>query len=135
MNDTRDPRTEKLARFEQFIDQYYPSIFAGVQKLTGPAGKMAIEKLTVEIFVDLWENSDELFAPQRKPAFVYKVLVNHVVAFLKKTGNEEQLRLLQYTLLIDPANLPGQKFALLGGGDLPEKFLDDKTGSEPGGHL
>jgi hypothetical protein len=51
MNDTRDPSTEKLAQFEEFIDQYYPSIFAGVQKLTGLAGEMAIEKLTVEIFV------------------------------------------------------------------------------------
>jgi hypothetical protein len=108
MNDTRDSRTEKLVQFEQFIDQYYPSIFAGVQKLTGPAGQMAVEKLTVEIFVDLWENSDELFAPLRKPAFVYKILVKHVAAFLTKNGFEEQLRLLQSTLLVDPTNLPGQ---------------------------
>jgi DNA-directed RNA polymerase specialized sigma24 family protein len=105
MNDTRDSRTEKLVLFEQFIDQYYPSIFAGVQKLTGPAEQMAIEKLTVEIFVDLWENSDELFAPLRKPAFVYKILVRHVVSFLTKNGNEEQLRLLQHTLFIDPTGL------------------------------
>jgi DNA-directed RNA polymerase specialized sigma24 family protein len=102
MNDARDSRTEKLVLFEQFIDQYYPSIFAGVQKLTGPAGQMAIEKLTVEIFVDLWENSDELFAPLRKPAFVYKILVKHVVSFLKKQGFQEQLQLLQHTLLSDP---------------------------------
>jgi DNA-directed RNA polymerase specialized sigma24 family protein len=108
MNDTRDSRSEKLVLFEQFIDQYYPSIFAGVQKLTGPVGQMAIEKLTVEIFVDLWENSDELFAPLRKPAFVYKILVRHVVSFLTKNGYEEQLRLLQHTLLIDPTSLPGQ---------------------------
>src|ERR1700685_1619161 len=102
MNDTRDSRSEKLVLFEQFIDQYYPSIFAGVQKLTGPAGQMAIEKLTVEIFVDLWENSDELFGPLRKPAFVYKILVKHVVSFLKKQGFQEQLQLLQHTLLSNP---------------------------------
>jgi DNA-directed RNA polymerase specialized sigma24 family protein len=102
MNDPRGSRTEKLVQFEQFIDQYYPSIFAGVQKLTGPAEQMAIEKLTVEIFVDLWENSDELFAPLRKPAFVYKILVGHVVSFLKKQGFQEQLELLQHTLLSDP---------------------------------
>jgi hypothetical protein len=102
MNDTHDPRTEKLVLFEQFIDQYYPSIFAGVQKLTGPAEPMAIEKLTVEIFVDLWENSDELFAPLRKPAFVYKILLKHVVDYLKKQNSQEQLQLLQHTLLIDP---------------------------------
>jgi DNA-directed RNA polymerase specialized sigma24 family protein len=108
MNDTRDPRTENLVLFEQFIDQYYPSIFAGVQKLTGPAGQMAIEKLTVEIFVDLWENSDELFAPLREPAFVYKILVKHVVSYLKKNGFDQQLQVLQHTLLIDPTNLPGQ---------------------------
>jgi hypothetical protein len=102
MNDTHDARTEKLEMFEQFIDQYYPSIFAGVQKLMGPSAPMAIEKLTVEIFLDLWENSDELFAPLRKPAFVYKILVKHVVTYLKKEGLGEQLLLLQITLQIDP---------------------------------
>ena len=102
MTDTRDLRTEKLMQFEQFIDQYYPSIFAGVQKLSGPADKLVLEKLTVEIFVDLWENSDELFTPLRKPAFVYKTLVKHVVEHLKKQGNDAQLQLLQNTLLIDP---------------------------------
>jgi len=102
MTDARDIRTEKLMQFEQFIDQYYPSIFAGVQKLSGPADKMALEKLTVEIFVDLWENSDELFKPLRKPAFVYKILVKHVVEYLKKQGNDAQLNLLHNTLLIDP---------------------------------
>jgi DNA-directed RNA polymerase specialized sigma24 family protein len=102
MNDTHDAPTEKLVQFEQFIDQYYPSIFAGVQKLTGPAGAMVIEKLTVEVFVELWENSDELFAPLRKPAFVYKILVKHVVTYLKKAGLGQQLLLLQTTLLIDP---------------------------------
>src|ERR1700761_1435131 len=102
MTDTRDIRTEKLILFEKFIDQYYPSIFAGVQKLMGPADKLVLEKLTVEIFVHLWENSEELFAPLRKPAFVYKVLVKHVVEYLKRNGDEDRLRLLQHTLLIDP---------------------------------
>jgi DNA-directed RNA polymerase specialized sigma24 family protein len=102
MTDIHDNRTEKLMQFEQFIDRYYPSIFAGVQKLSGPADKMVLEKLTVEIFVDLWENSEELFKPLRKPAFVYKILVKHVVDYLKKQGNDAQLQLLQHTLLIDP---------------------------------
>lgn len=102
MTDSYDVRTEKLIKFEKFIDQYYPSIFAGVQKLTGTTDNLALEKLTVEIFVDLWENADELFAPLRKPAFVYKILVRHVVDYLKKQGNEAQLQLLQNTLLIDP---------------------------------
>lgn len=101
-HDTNNAGTEKLAQFEQFIDQYYPSIFAGVQKLTGPAGAMATEKLTVEIFVELWENREELFAPLRKPAFVYKILVKNVVVFLKKQGFEQQLQLLHLTLNIDP---------------------------------
>ena len=100
MTDTRD--LEKLTQFEQFIDSYYPSIFAGVQKLSGPADKLVLEKLTVEIFVDLWENSEELFTPLRKPAFVYKILVKHVVEYLKKQGNDAQLQVLQNTLLIDP---------------------------------
>lgn len=102
MTESQDIRTEKLLLFEKFIDQYYPSIFAGVQKLTGPVDKMILEKLTVEIFVDLWDNSEELFKPLRKPAFVYKILVKHVLAWLKRQGDESRLDLLQNTLLIDP---------------------------------
>ena len=97
-----DSKTEKFILFEQFIDRYYPSIFGGVQKLTGPVDKLVLEKLTVEIFIDLWEHSDELFRPLRKPAFVYKILVKHVVDWLKKQGATEQLLFLQNTLLIDP---------------------------------
>ncbi|HWB91399.1 MAG TPA: hypothetical protein VG605_06085 [Puia sp.] len=102
MSDTQDIRTEKLIKFEKFIDQYYHSIFAGVQKLAGPADNLVLEKLTVEIFVDLWENAEEVFKPLRKPAFIYKLLVKHVVEYLKKKGDEGQLLLLQNTLLIDP---------------------------------
>ena len=97
-----DIKTEKFVLFEQFIDRYYPSIFAGVQKLAGPVDKLVLEKLTVEIFVDLWEHNEELFKPLRKPAFVYKVLVKHVIAWLKKQGATDQLNFLQNTLLIDP---------------------------------
>jgi hypothetical protein len=95
-------KTEKFVLFEKFIDRYYPSIFAGVQKLAGPVEQFVLEKLTVEIFIDLWEHSEELFKPLRKPAFVYKILVRHVIAYLKKEGAEEQLLFLQNTLLIDP---------------------------------
>ena len=105
MTEIRGSRTEKLVLFETFIDQYYLSIFAGVQKLCGPADKMVLEKLTVEIFVELWEKHDELFQPLRKPAFVYKILVKHVVDYLKRQGAEVQLRLLQETLLIDPGQI------------------------------
>ena len=97
-----DPNTEKFILFEQFIERYYPSIFGGVQKLAGPVDKLVLEKLTVEIFLDLWEHSEELFKPLRKPAFVYKVLVSHVIRWLKKTGETEQLLFLKHTLLIDP---------------------------------
>jgi hypothetical protein len=95
-------KTEQFILFEQFIDRYYPSIFGGVQKLAGQVDKLVLEKLTVEIFIDLWEHSEELFKPLRKPAFVYKVLVKHVIAYLKKQGATEQLFILQNTLLIDP---------------------------------
>ena len=97
-----DNKTERFILFEQFIDRYYPSIFGGVQKLAGHVDKLVLEKLTVEIFIDLWEHSDELFKPLRKPAYVYKVLVRHVIAWLKKTGGTEQLTFLKNTLLIDP---------------------------------
>jgi DNA-directed RNA polymerase specialized sigma24 family protein len=102
MTEIRNSRSEKLVLFETFIDQYYPSIFAGVQKLCGPVDKLVLEKLTVEIFVELWERHEELFRPLRKPAFIYKILVKHVIDYLKRQGADAQLRLLHDTLLLDP---------------------------------
>ena len=93
-------RPDRAVLFEQFIDLYYPSIFSAITKLTGLSDEKELEIVTVKIFVDLWQNSDELFAEARPPAFVYKVLIRHVFDYLKKKGDDEHLQQLKKTILI-----------------------------------
>jgi len=101
-DDTR--KTERAVLFEQFIDLYYPSIFSAISKLAGLSDAKELEILTVKVFVDLWQNSDELFSKVRPPAYIYKILLRHVFEYLKKKGAEDDIRHLAETILIDPAN-------------------------------
>ena len=93
---------DKVALFEQFIDLYYPSIFSAITRLTGLQDEKELETLTVKVFVDLWENSEQLLKEARPPAFIYKILLQHVFVHLKKQGSEEHILLLKNALPIDP---------------------------------
>lgn len=95
-------QTDRTALFEHFIDLYYPSIFSAISKLAGVSDEKELEILTVKVFVELWQNSDDLFGTVRPPAYIYKILLRHVLDYLKKKGAEEQILHLQNTLLIDP---------------------------------
>jgi DNA-directed RNA polymerase specialized sigma24 family protein len=101
MTDTS--RNDRTALFEQFIDLYYPSIFSAISKLAGLSDEKELEILTVKVFVELWQNSDQLFSEVRPPAYIYKILLRHVFDYLKKKGAEAHMQHLQNTLLIDPA--------------------------------
>jgi DNA-directed RNA polymerase specialized sigma24 family protein len=93
---------DKVVLFEQFIDLYYPSIFSAITRLTGLQDEQELEALTVKVFIDLWDNSDKLFNEARPPAFIYKIVLQHVFTHLKKQGSEEHIRLLKSALPIDP---------------------------------
>jgi DNA-directed RNA polymerase specialized sigma24 family protein len=95
-------QVDKVVLFEQFIDLYYPSIFSAITRLTGLQDEKELEALTVRVFVDLWENSDQLLREARPPAFIYKILLQHVFSHLKKQGSEEHILLLRNALPIDP---------------------------------
>ncbi len=101
MTDISQP--DRTALFEQFIDLYYPSIFSAIRKLAGLSDEKELEILTVKVFVELWQNSEDLFGKVRPPAYVYKILLKHVLDYLKKKGAEAHIQQLQNTLLIDPA--------------------------------
>src|SRR5438105_91288 len=95
---------DKTNAFEHFIDLYCPSIYSAIARLTGLTDKKEIEDLTVNVFIDLWKSSQELFDETRPPALVYKILLLHVFTYLKREGNEDRILLLQNTLPIDPAH-------------------------------
>jgi hypothetical protein len=115
---------------KDLIESYYQQVFASVVRLTRLTDEREADALTREILIDLWQKRDLLEAESGKGVFIYKTVLVHVFAHLQVTGEEEKLNFLRRIVLIDPASLP-----LPGGGDLPEKFLHDKTGGEPGGHL
>jgi DNA-directed RNA polymerase specialized sigma24 family protein len=100
---TEMSQTDRTALFEQFIDLYYPSIFSAIRKLAGVSDEKELEILTVKVFVELWQNSEDLFSKVRPPAYIYKILLKHVLDYLKKKGAEEHIQQLQNTLLIDPS--------------------------------
>jgi DNA-directed RNA polymerase specialized sigma24 family protein len=94
--------TDKVVLFEQFIDLYYPAILSAITRLTGLQDEKELETLTVKVFVDLWDNSEQLFNLPRPPAFIYKIVLQHVFTYLKKQGSEEHILLLKNALPIDP---------------------------------
>ena len=100
----KDTETDKLTLFEQFIDRYCPSISSTISRLTGMTDKKELETLSVNVLVDLWKNSNDLFNEIRPAAFIYKILLQHVFTWLRQQGKEEHILLLQNTLLIDPAH-------------------------------
>ena len=97
-----DADLDKTSAFEHFVDLYCPSIFSAIARLTGLTDKKEIEDLTVNVFIDLWKNSHELFDETRPPALVYKILLLHVFTYLKKEGYEDRITVLQNTLPISP---------------------------------
>ena len=115
---------------KDFIESYYQQIFGSVVRLARLTDEREADALTREILNDLWEKRELLEAESRKGVFIFKTVLAHVFAHLQAGGEEEKINFLRRIVLIDPASLP-----LLGGGDLPEKFLHDKAGGDPRGHL
>jgi DNA-directed RNA polymerase specialized sigma24 family protein len=90
--------------FEHFIDSYCPSIFSAIARLTGLSGEKEIENITMHVLIDLWKKSQELSKETEPTAFIYRILLQHVFAFLKEQGNEDRILLLRKTVLIDPVH-------------------------------
>jgi hypothetical protein len=113
---------------KDFIESYYQQVFVSVVRLTRLSDEHEADALTQEILNNLWEKRDLLEAESRKGVFIYKTVLAHVFVWLQARGEEDKINFLRKIVLVDPDNLP-----LLGGsGDLPEKFLHDKTGGDPG---
>lgn len=90
--------------FEAFIDRYSSPVFSALARLTGISDEKELELLTVNVFVDLWNNSEELFKNIKPVAFIYKVLIRHVFSYLKKHDRQDRIERLKNTLLIDASH-------------------------------
>jgi DNA-directed RNA polymerase specialized sigma24 family protein len=99
-----DMQTDAVELFERFIDLYFASVYSAVSRLTGLTDQQAVEAITVDIFVNLWKNSDTLFSEVRPPAFIYKIMLPHIFNYLQEHESESRAQLLKDILLIDPAH-------------------------------
>lgn len=98
-----DMQTDAVDLFERFIDLYFASVYSAVSRLTGLTDQQAVEAITLDVFVNLWKNSDTLFSEVRPPAFIYKIMLPHIFNYLKEHESENRAQLLKDILLIDPA--------------------------------
>jgi DNA-directed RNA polymerase specialized sigma24 family protein len=90
-------------RLKDFIDRYYPNVFMAAARLTGLSDKEELAKLTEDVLAALWENRREFDSEERPGVFLYRILLQEVITFLRHRGDEERIRILRDILLIDPA--------------------------------
>jgi hypothetical protein len=98
------PTMEKdnIELFEHFIDSHCPSIFSAIARLTGLSEEKEIETITMHVLIDLWKKKLELSMETQPATLIYRILLQHVFAYLKMQGNEDRILLLRKTVLIDP---------------------------------
>ncbi len=122
-----DKQTDAVETFERFIDLYFASVYSAVSRLTGLTEQTAVEAITVEVFVNLWKNSETLFSEVRPPAFIYKIMLPHIFNYLKQHESGARARILKGILLIDPAHYEQQP------ADSPDTPSSTPTPSAPAG--
>lgn len=88
---------------KDFIDRYYPNVFKAAERLTGLADKEDLARLTEDVLAVLWKHRREFAAEERPGVFLYRILLQEVISFLRKRGDTERIRILRDILLIDPA--------------------------------
>jgi DNA-directed RNA polymerase specialized sigma24 family protein len=90
-------------RLKDFIDRYYPNVFMAAARLTGLSDKEELAKLTEDVLAALWENRREFDSEERPGVFLYRILLQEVITFLRHRGDEERIRIHRAIFLIDPA--------------------------------
>jgi DNA-directed RNA polymerase specialized sigma24 family protein len=88
---------------KDFIDRYYPNVFMAAARLTGESDKEELALLTENVLAALWDNRQEFTTEDRPGVFLYRILLQEVVTFLRERGDEQRIRILRDILLIDPA--------------------------------
>ena len=92
-----------MNELKEFIDCWYPTVFMAAAKLAGLADKEALATLTENVLASLWDQREEFAVEPRQGVFIYRVLLQEVIAFLRQHGDEQRIRILRDIVLIDPA--------------------------------
>jgi hypothetical protein len=86
---------------KDFINLYHSSVFSAIAKLSGLSDRQEVETLTEEVLADLWYHKEAFDAESRKGIFIYKTILYHVFAYLKRKGDEERISFLKKNLPIN----------------------------------
>ena len=92
----------QLILLKDFIDHYYSSVFSAISRLTRLSDRQELETLTEEVLADIWLHKEAFDAESRKGIYIYKTILYHVFAYLKRKGDQERISFLQKTLPINP---------------------------------
>ena len=92
-----------MNELKEFIDCWYPAVFMAAAKLTGLSDKEALATLTENVLASLWDNRRQFAVEPRQGVFIYRLLLQEVISFLRQQGDEQRIRILRDIVLIDPA--------------------------------
>jgi DNA-directed RNA polymerase specialized sigma24 family protein len=92
-----------MNELKEFIDCWYPTVFMAAAKLTGLTDKEALATLTENVLASLWDHREEFAIESRQGVFIYRILLQEVITFLRQHGDEQRIRILRDIVLIDPA--------------------------------
>src|SRR5579872_1538075 len=88
---------------KDFIDRYYPTVFRAAARLSDLTDKEELAALTENALASLWANRRQFASEDRPGVFLYRILLQEVISYLRLRGNEERIRVLRDIILIDPA--------------------------------
>ncbi|RFM30242.1 RNA polymerase sigma factor [Deminuibacter soli] len=81
--------------FQSFVDRYCFTVFAFATQITGGKNAATIMALTIEIFLFIWNNRQQLAEEEKPSGFVYNVIFGHLHQFLEEQNDQHRIRLLQ----------------------------------------
>ncbi|MBV8255561.1 MAG: hypothetical protein JO154_23405 [Chitinophaga sp.] len=88
-----------LKAFENFVDTYQERIFATIACLSELGTACIIEKITIDVFVELWQQKVQLIQERGIGILIYKTCLRHTLLYLRQHGFEERIQLLRDILL------------------------------------
>ena len=84
-----------LNAFKNFVDTYQERIFAVVARLSGLGTTYPIGKITITVFVELWQQKAQLIQERSIGILIYKTCLRHTLLYLRQHGFEERIQQLK----------------------------------------
>ncbi|MGN7820541.1 hypothetical protein ACTJJB_10425 [Chitinophaga sp. 22536] len=84
-----------LRAFEDFVDIYQERVFVAIARLSELRATCQIEKITVDVFVELRQQKARSFQERSIGILIYKTSLRHTLLYLRQHGFDERIQLLK----------------------------------------